>query len=97
MKHKKGSTSDRWPFGHPPMCFFIPLPADAATSMMLSVCYTTSSIQIYTPPTAVLTAKVEQVVSEVVTADMSDCDIAKALHDYVVLHCDYDQRHYAPT
>ena len=42
-----------------------------------------------------VTAAVEQVVAQTVTAGMSDYDIAKALHDYLVLNCEYDMRLYS--
>ena len=34
----------------------------------------------------------DEVVKDVVTSDMSDYDIAKALHDWLVLNCRYDER-----
>lgn len=37
-------------------------------------------------------AEADRVVDEVVTAGMSDYDVVKALHDYLVTHCDYDYR-----
>ena len=67
---------------------------DGRLAKTLAVYYTTSTIQIYTPDTEKITAEVERVVNQVVTPGMSDYDIAKALHDYVVLHCDYDMRYY---
>ena len=41
-----------------------------------------------------LEAEAERVVAQVVTAGMSDYDIAKALHDYLVLNCAYDYDNY---
>ena len=46
-------------------------------------------------PSSQLAAEVERVVDQVVTPGMSDYEIAKALHDYVVLNCDYDTRYYS--
>ena len=40
-------------------------------------------------------AEAQRVVDQVVTGDMSDYDIAKALHDYLVLNCKYDMRLYS--
>ena len=40
-------------------------------------------------------AEAERVVAQVVTDGMSDYDIAKALHDYLVLNCEYDMRLYS--
>ncbi len=37
---------------------------------------------------------VSRIVSEVISSGMSDYDIAKALHDYLVLNCAYDSRYY---
>ena len=40
-------------------------------------------------------AEAERIVAQVVTSDMSDYDVAKALHDYLILNCDYDKRLYS--
>ena len=47
-----------------------------------------------TPASQEAVQKAEEIVADVVTADMSDYDIAKALHDYLVLHCAYDYDNY---
>lgn len=67
---------------------------DGQLAKTLAVYYTTSTIQIYSPDMEKISAEVERVVDQVVSPGMSDYDIAKALHDYVVLHCDYDMRYY---
>ena len=53
-----------------------------------------SAPQLVAQNRAVETA-VAQVVAQTVTAGMSDYDIAKALHDYLVLNCEYDMRLYS--
>lgn len=67
---------------------------DGQLAKTLAVYYTTSTIQIYSPDMEKISAEVERVVDQVVSPGMNDYDIAKALHDYVVLHCDYDMRYY---
>lgn len=37
-------------------------------------------------------AEADRVVGELITAGMSDYDVVKTLHDYLVTHCDYDYR-----
>lgn len=39
--------------------------------------------------------KVREIVAQTVTPGMTDFEIAKALHDYLVLHCAYDMRLYS--
>lgn len=55
--------------------------------------YLSNSAQILEQNRAV-EAAVERVAAQVVTAGMSDYDIAKALHDYLVLNCAYDYDNY---
>lgn len=40
-------------------------------------------------------AQVQSIVNSVVTSGMSDYEIAKALHDWLVLNCEYDMRLYS--
>ena len=40
-------------------------------------------------------AEADRVVDQIITSGMSDYDIAKALHDYLILNCDYDKRLYS--
>ncbi len=47
-----------------------------------------------TPASQEVIDKAEEIVADVVTADMSDYDAAKALHDYLILHCAYDYDNY---
>ena len=75
---------------------------DGQIAKTLAVYYTTSQISITTTAASdwryvsdAALEEAEQVVDEVVTAGMSDYDIVKALHDYLVTHCDYDQRLYS--
>lgn len=39
--------------------------------------------------------KAEEIVAQYISPGMSDYDIAKTLHDYLVLHCQYDMRLYS--
>ena len=51
--------------------------------------------QIFTEPTDLVKARAEEVVAQVITPGMSSYEKAKALHDYLVLHCEYDMRLYS--
>lgn len=39
-------------------------------------------------------SKVDEVISQIITEDMSEYEKVKAVHDYMVLHCAYDEEHY---
>ena len=67
---------------------------EGQTAWILQVRYETYDLQQMEQNRAV-TAAVERVVAQTVTAGMSDYDIAKALHDYLVLNCEYDMRLYS--
>lgn len=72
---------------------------DGQTAKTLAVYYTTSTISVTTVAESdwryvsdAALAEADRVVDEVVTAGMSDYDVVKSLHDYLVTHCDYDYR-----
>ena len=74
---------------------------DGQIAKTLAVYYTTSTISITTTAnhdwryiSNAALAEADRVVDQVVTAGMSDYDIVKSLHDYLVTHCDYDSRVY---
>ena len=74
---------------------------DGQIAKNLAVYYTNSSISITTAAESdwryvsdAALEEAERVVDEIVTSGMSDYDVVKALHDYLVTHCDYDQRLY---
>ncbi len=74
---------------------------DGQIAKTLAVYYTSSPISVTTVAASdwryvsdAALEEAERVVDEVVTSNMSDYDVVKALHDYLVLNCDYDQRLY---
>ena len=72
---------------------------DGQIAKTLAVYYTDSTISITTTADSdwryvsdAALAEADRVVGELVTAGMSDYDVVKTLHDYLVTHCDYDYR-----
>src|SRR5699024_5502579 len=72
---------------------------DGRIAKTLAAYYTTSTVTSAVNDWRVISDEVrpeaQRVVGKVITSDMSEYDIAKALHDYLILHCDYDQRLYS--
>ena len=66
----------------------------SASDQTLSVTYESSVSSLWGLSQEVQAAA-ERVVDQVITDGMSDYDIAKALHDYLVLNCKYDMRLYS--
>ena len=72
---------------------------DGRIAKTLAVYYTDSTITVTTTAqhdwryiSDAALAEADRVVGELVTAGMSDYDVVKTLHDYLVTHCDYDYR-----
>ena len=72
---------------------------DGQIAKTLAVYYTTSTISITTVADSdwryisdAALAEADRVVDTLITSSMSDYDVVKTLHDYLVTHCDYDYR-----
>ena len=72
---------------------------DGQIAKTLAVYYTNSTISVTTVADSdwryvsdAALAEAQRVVDELITAGMSDYDVVKTLHDYLVTHCDYDYR-----
>ena len=72
---------------------------DGQIAKTLAVYYTNSSISVGTVAdhdwryiSDEAQAEAERVVDELITSGMSDYEVVKTLHDYLVTHCDYDYR-----
>ncbi len=66
---------------------------EGQTAWTLVVNYiVTSEETLYVEYAEAVSATAKQVVAQTVTAEMSDYDIAKALHDYLVLNCAYSSQ-----
>lgn len=72
---------------------------DGQIAKTLAVYYTNSTISVGTVAdhdwryiSDAAQAEAERVVDELITSGMSDYDVVKTLHDYLVTHCDYDYR-----
>ena len=72
---------------------------DGKIAKTLAAYYTTSTVTVVVNDWRVISdeaqAEADRVVSQIITSGMSDYDIAKALHDYLILNCDYDKRLYS--
>ena len=72
---------------------------DGKIAKTLAAYYTTSSATAAVNDWRVISeevqAEAQRVVDEIITSSMSDYEIAKALHDYLILNCDYDKRLYS--
>ena len=72
---------------------------DGQIAKTLAVYYTNSTISVGTVAdhdwryiSDAAQAEAERVVDELITSNMSDYEVVKTLHDYLVTHCDYDYR-----
>ena len=72
---------------------------DGQIAKTLAVYYTNSAISVGTVAdhdwryiSDAAQAEAERVVDELITSNMSDYEVVKTLHDYLVTHCDYDYR-----
>lgn len=72
---------------------------DGQIAKTLAVYYTNSTISVDTVAdhdwryiSDAAQAEAERVVDELITSNMSDYEVVKTLHDYLVTHCDYDYR-----
>ena len=72
---------------------------DGQIAKTLAVYYTNSTISVGTVAdhdwryiSDAAQAEAERVVDELITSGMSDYEVVKTLHDYLVTHCDYDYR-----
>lgn len=72
---------------------------DGQIAETLAVYYTNSTISVGTVAdhdwryiSDAAQAEAERVVDELITSNMSDYEVVKTLHDYLVTHCDYDYR-----
>ena len=72
---------------------------DGQIAKTLAVYYTNSAISVGTVAdhdwryiSDAAQAEAERVVDELITSGMSDYEVVKTLHDYLVTHCDYDYR-----
>ena len=72
---------------------------DGQIAKTLAVYYTNSTISVDTVAdhdwryiSDAAQAEAERVVDELITSGMSDYEVVKTLHDYLVTHCDYDYR-----
>ena len=72
---------------------------DGQIAETLAVYYTNSTISVGTVAdhdwryiSDAAQAEAERVVDELITSNMSDYEVVKPLHDYLVTHCDYDYR-----
>ena len=72
---------------------------DGQIAKTLAVYYTNSTISITTVADSdwryisdAALAEADRVVDTLITSNMSDYDVVKTLHDYLVTHCDYDYR-----
>lgn len=72
---------------------------DGQIAKTLAVYYTNSTISVGTVAdhdwryiSDAAQAEAQRVVDELITSSMSDYEVVKTLHDYLVTHCDYDYR-----
>ena len=72
---------------------------DGRIAKTLAVYYTDSTISVGTVAdhdwryiSDAAQAEAQRVVDELITSSMSDYEVVKTLHDYLVTHCDYDYR-----
>ena len=72
---------------------------DGRIAKTLAVYYTNSTISVTTVAdhdwryvSDAALAEADRVVDTLITSGMSDYDVVKALHDYLITHCDYDYR-----
>lgn len=72
---------------------------DGQIAKTLAVYYTSSTVSSATTSahdwryiSDAALAEAERVVEALITSNMSDYDVVKTLHDYLVTHCDYDYR-----
>ena len=72
---------------------------DGQIAKTLAVYYTNSTISVTTVAESdwryisdAALAEADRVVDTLITSGMSDYDVVKTLHDYLVTHCDYDYR-----